>query len=62
MYKSKEAYLNSEMWHAKAVHLSNAFLPKNCPLLLHIRQSYVKNYVRDKKTELSKEPKHSLLN
>lgn len=64
MYKQKEAYRNSEMWHAKAVHLSNSFLPKNCPLLQHIRQSYVKNYVKDKmiKLELSKEPKHSLPN
>ena len=37
------------MYHAKALHLSSVFLPKDCPLVQHITQSYNKNYLKDKK-------------
>jgi hypothetical protein len=59
-------FRNSEAWHAKAVHLSNVFLPRNCPLLTHIKQSYVKNYIKDKllalkerKAQEAKKEEHS---
>ena len=37
------------MYHAKALHISSIFLPKQCPLVQHITQSYNKNYLKDKK-------------
>jgi hypothetical protein len=37
------------MYHAKALHISSIFLPKPCPLVQHITQSYNKNYLREKK-------------
>ena len=37
------------MYHAKALHISSLFLPKECPLVQHITQSYNKNYLKDKK-------------
>lgn len=39
---------DSEMFHAKALHISSLFLPKECPLVQHITQSYNKNYLKDK--------------
>jgi len=39
---------DSEMYHAKALHISSLFLPKECPLVQHITQSYNKNYLKDK--------------
>lgn len=36
------------MYHAKALHISSLFLPKECPLVQHITQSYNKNYLKDK--------------
>jgi hypothetical protein len=39
------------MYHAKALHISSLFLPKDCPLVQHISQSYNKNYLRDKPKE-----------
>ena len=27
---------DSEMYHAKALHLSSMFLPKDCPLVIHV--------------------------
>ena len=40
---------DSEMFHAKALHISSLFLPKECPLVQHIQQSYVRNYLKEKK-------------
>jgi len=42
---------DSEMYHAKALHISSVFLPKDCPLVQHISQSYNKNYLKDKPKE-----------
>ena len=42
---------DSEMYHAKALHISSLFLPKTCPLVQHITQSYNKNYLKDKKEQ-----------
>ena len=39
---------DSEMYHAKALHICSLFLPKECPLVQHITQSYNKNYLKDK--------------
>lgn len=36
------------MYHAKALHICSLFLPKECPLVQHITQSYNKNYLKDK--------------
>ena len=49
--KSKAPEFNkkdSEAWHAKALHIACLFLPKNCPLVAHICNSYTKNYIKDK--------------
>ena len=27
---------DSEVWHAKAIHIASTFLPSDCPLLQHI--------------------------
>lgn len=40
---------DSEAFHAKALHISSLFLPHDCPLVIHIVNSYVKNYLKDKK-------------
>ena len=40
---------DSEMYHAKALHICSLFLPKECPLVQHVTQSYNKNYLKDKK-------------
>ena len=37
------------MYHAKALHLCGLFLPKDCPLVQHVTQSYSKNYLKNKK-------------
>ena len=34
--KSTITKKDSEMYHAKALHISSLFLPKNCPLVLHV--------------------------
>jgi len=39
---------DSEIWHAKAVHVASYFLPNGCPLLNHISQSYIKHHLRQK--------------
>lgn len=44
---------DSEMYHAKALHISSLFLPKDCPLVQHISQSYQKNYLKDKPNEFN---------
>ena len=44
---------DSEMYHAKALHISSIFLPKDCPLVQHISQSYNKNYLKDKPKEFN---------
>ena len=40
---------DSETFHAKALHICSLFLPKQCPLVQHVSQSYSKNYLKDKK-------------
>ena len=47
--KNKVTKKDSEMYHAKALHICSLFLPKKCPLVMHVTQSYNKNYLRDKK-------------
>lgn len=37
------------MYHAKAVHLSSLFLPRECPLVQHLVHSYKRNYMNEKK-------------
>lgn len=46
---------DSEMYHAKALHISSLFLPGDCPLVQHISQSYNKNYLKDKPKEFKLE-------
>jgi hypothetical protein len=40
---------DSEGYHAKALHLSSIFLPKECPLVQHLTSSYKRNYMKEKK-------------
>lgn len=40
---------DSEIYHAKAVHLASTFLPKECPLVQHLATSYKRNYLKEKK-------------
>lgn len=40
---------DSEMYHAKALHIASIFLPRDCPLVQHVQQSYLKNYLKEKK-------------
>ena len=44
---------DSEAYHAKAMHISSLFLPPECPLVVHITNSYLKNYLKEKKRVLS---------
>lgn len=44
----KHSLKDSEMWHAKAIHIACAFLPSDCPLIQHILQSYSKHHLRPK--------------
>jgi len=39
---------DSEIWHAKAIHIASYFLPNDCPLIQHITQSYAKHHLRPK--------------
>jgi hypothetical protein len=39
---------DSEIWHAKAIHIASQFLPNDCPLIVHITQSYAKHHLRPK--------------
>jgi len=39
---------DSELWHAKAIHLASFFLPNECPLTNHISTSYTKHHLRPK--------------
>ena len=34
--KEKYSLKDSEIWHAKAIHIASYFLPNDCPLILHI--------------------------
>ena len=38
----------SEMWHAKAMHIAATFLPKQCPLVIHVISSYTKHHLKPK--------------
>ena len=33
---SKYSIKDSEIWHAKAIHIASYFLPNDCPLIQHI--------------------------
>lgn len=48
--KNVEGYVrkHSETWHAKALHVACNFLPLDCPLLLHIINSYTKHHLKIK--------------
>ena len=39
---------DSEIWHAKAIHIASYFLPNDCPLIQHISQSYSKHHLKPK--------------
>ena len=39
---------DSELWHAKAIHIASFFLPSDCPLIQHITQSYSRHHLRPK--------------
>jgi hypothetical protein len=39
---------DSEMWHAKAMHVACLFLPEDCPLVTHIINSYKKHHLNPK--------------
>ena len=39
---------DSEMWHAKALHVWSAFMPSKSPLVNHITKSYMKHHLRHK--------------
>ena len=39
---------DSEMWHAKAMHVACLFLPEDCPLVTHIINSYKKHHLNAK--------------
>jgi hypothetical protein len=49
---------DSEAFHAKALHISSLFLPADCPLVNHIVNSYLKNYLKDKKQNSVKRVHH----
>lgn len=42
---TKEEFLRSELWHAQSVFFGGYYLPKECPLVTHIINSYLKHYV-----------------
>lgn len=52
MQKQSSAFTkkDSETFHAKALHISSLFLPHDCPLVMHIVNSYTKNYIKEKKS------------
>jgi hypothetical protein len=39
---------DSEMWHAKSLHVACLFLPEDCPLVNHIINSYKKHHLTPK--------------
>jgi hypothetical protein len=41
-------FKESEAYHAKSVHIAAKFLPKDCPLVDYVINSYQKNYLRDR--------------
>lgn len=45
---NKYSLKDSEIWHAKAIHIASYFLPNDCPLIQHITQSYNKHHLRPK--------------
>jgi hypothetical protein len=49
---------DSEAFHAKALHISSLFLPHDCPLVTHIVNSYMKNYLKDKKNVVGQKKIH----
>jgi hypothetical protein len=46
---------HSELWHAKSLHVSCCFLPSDCPLVLHIINSYSKHHLKAKEEQRKKE-------
>ena len=41
---------DSEMFHAKALHISSIFLPKECPIVHNMTKSYRVNYLKEKRS------------
>ena len=39
---------DSELWHARAVYVSNLFLPSDCPLTQHVNSSFEKHHLKAK--------------
>jgi hypothetical protein len=39
---------DSEMWHGRALRISCAFLPSDCPLVSHVISSYIKHHLKPK--------------
>ncbi|CAI2382596.1 unnamed protein product [Moneuplotes crassus] len=39
---------DSEIWHAKALHICSTFMPPNSPLVKHITKSYIKHHLKEK--------------
>ena len=52
--KEEPLYRDSEAFHAKSIHIAGQFLPKECPLVDYIINSYQKNYLKDKQMRLLK--------
>ena len=48
-------FLASKEWHDKALAIGRCFLPKKCPLLVHVNASHKKHYISTAREE-NKEP------
>lgn len=59
--KEKFDIKDSEMWHAKSLHICSSFIPSKSPLVNHITKSYIKHHLSRKnaKAELKEEVKES---
>jgi hypothetical protein len=44
----------SKEWHGKALEISKCYLPYTCPFLMHIKNSYTKNYQTKARNSLKK--------
>ncbi len=45
----EQLFKDSELWHAQSVFYGAYYLPKDCPLVSHVVQSYNKHYLTVKK-------------
>ena len=48
-----------ELWHKKALSISQDFLPTECPLSRHIKQSYARNYPPEAEKRLHSSSPHA---